>query len=351
MNQVAGRFLVQIEKHVDQQPGSEGGVLSGVDRILGVIVNPRSRRNKKHQDEITEILDKCDKTHFRIAEQPDDISGVLADFAARSVNVIAISGGDGTVSRVLTHLFAERPFETMPVIAILRGGTANMIAGDVGSRGSVPGALQRLRQWVESGAGQLEIQSRSVLRVQPGASEPVHYGMFFGAGAVIQGIEYTNENIHSRGMKSELSLGLGMLRSMWGIARRDPRFFQPVDIAIGSDEQPASSPQSITMLLVSSLERLFLGMHPYWGEKNGKSIHVTKVRSPAKRLLWNLPSLLRGKPSRHMTPEQGYLSYNVDTISLEFDGPFTLDGEILHAHIESGPVEISNAGELIFLRI
>jgi len=351
VNQVPGRFPVQIDKHVDRHPDPAGAVLPGADRILGVLVNPRSRRNKKHQDAITEILGSCDKTHFRIAEHPDDISGVLADFAARLVNVIAISGGDGTVSRVLTHLFAERPFETMPIIAILRGGTANMIAGDIGSRGSVPAALQRLREWVESGIGQIEIQSRPVLRVRPGGSEPVHYGMFFGAGAVIQGIEYTNENIHSRGMKSELSLGLGMVRSMWGIARRDPRFIQPVDIAIGSDEQPVSSPQNIVILLVSSLERLFLGLHPYWGEKNGKSMHVTKVRSPAKRLIRNLPSLLRGKPSRHLTPEQGYLSYNVDSISLEFDGPFTLDGEILHAHIESGPVEISNAGELIFLRI
>ncbi|MCZ6762242.1 MAG: diacylglycerol kinase family protein, partial [Gammaproteobacteria bacterium] len=219
---------MQIHKQSRQLPGSSSDSLLHGDRILGVLVNPRSRRNKKHLDEIIQAVSNCSKTHYRVADQPGDILKILAEFAAESVNVLAISGGDGTVSRVLTHLYAERPFEAMPVIAILRGGTANMIAGDVGSPGSVAPALQRLRLWIENGAGQIHLQSRPVLRVQPGGDQPDHYGMFFGAGAVVQGIEYTNENIHSRGLKSEFSLGLGLVRSMWGIARQDPRFIRPV---------------------------------------------------------------------------------------------------------------------------
>ncbi|MEE8107515.1 MAG: diacylglycerol kinase family protein, partial [Gammaproteobacteria bacterium] len=182
---------MQINKQARQLPGSVSGTLLDGDRILGVMVNPRSRRNKKHLDEITQAVANCSRTHYRVADQPGDVSKVLAEFAEHSVNVLAISGGDGTVSRVLTHLYAEKPFPTMPIIAILRGGTANMIAGDVGSPGSVAAALQRLCDWVESGAGQILLQSRPVLRVQAGGDQPDHYGMFFGAGAVVQGIEYT----------------------------------------------------------------------------------------------------------------------------------------------------------------
>ena len=351
LNKFPGQFSVRVNKQARQLPGSSSDTLLHGDRILGVLVNPRSRRNKKHLDEIIQAVSNCSRTHYRVVDQPGDISKVLAEFAAESVNLLAISGGDGTVSRILTHLYAERPFETMPVIAILRGGTANMIAGDVGSPGSVASALQRLRVWIENGAGQILLQSRPVLRVQPGEGQPDHYGMFFGAGAVVQGIEYTNENIHSRGLKSEFSLGLGLVRSMWGIARQDPRFIRPVHIAIGVDGNTVAPPESIVMTLVSGLERLFLNMHPYWGEDNGRPLHVTTIRSPATRLLRNLPSLLRGKPNRYLSEDQGYLSYNVESISLDFDGPFTLDGEILHAHIGSGPVEISTAGELVFLRI
>ena len=351
MNQDSGQFSVQINKQASLLPGSVSDTLVAGNRILGVMVNPRSRRNKNHLDEITRAVGNCSKTHYRVVDQPGDVSKVLAEFAEKSVNVLAISGGDGTVSRVLTHLFAEKPFAAMPVIAILRGGTANMIAGDVGSPGSVAAALRRLCDWAESGAGKILLQSRPVLRVRAGGDQPDRYGMFFGAGAVVQGIEYTNENIHSRGLKTEFSLGLGMARSMWGIARQDPRFIRPVDIAIGINGHAVAPPESIVMTLVSGLERLFLNIRPYWGEDNGQPLHVTTVRSPATRLIRNLPSLLRGKPNRYLSEDNGYLSYNVESISLDFDGPFTLDGEILHAQVESGPLEISTAGELVFLRV
>ncbi len=322
------------------------------NHVLGLLINPTSRRNKKHLEQIIQVASNCPNVHHRITEQPEEISRGLLDLAAKSVNVLAIGGGDGTVSRVLTHLLQEKPFETMPLIAILPGGTANMTAGDVGLAGSVHAALQRLCDWIEEkNSGRPELLRRPILRIQGGAGQPARYGMFFGAGAIVQGIEYTNENIHSRGLKNEFSLGVGMARSMWGIARADPRFIRPASISIGIDGNPFIPPQSVALLLVSSLERLFLNMHPYWGADNGKPLHATMIRSPATRLLRNLPSLLRGKPNRHMSPDSGYLSYNVDKISLSFDGPFTLDGEISYAHRESGPVEVSNGGDLDFLRI
>jgi len=332
-------------------PGFGSKSLLASNAVLGLVINPNSRRNKRHLDELVRLADQCPGLHQRITEQHEDVPGALEDLAGKSVNVLAISGGDGTVSRILTHLFTHRPFETMPVIAILRGGTANMTAGDVGLRGSVPAALRRLCDWTQNGSGRVQLLRRPVLRVAPGGDQSTRYGMFFGTGAIVQGIEYTNANIHSRGMKNELSLGLGLARSMWGIARQDPRFIRPTSISVGIDGNPMAPARDMILLLVSSLERLFLNMHPYWGEDNGKSLHMTTVHSPAPRLLRNLPSLLRGKPNRTLSSDSQYLSYNIDRIHLDFDGPFTLDGEIVHAHRDSGPVEISNGGELAFLRI
>ena len=348
--------LVRPERQARQLPGSnipgsnielppDGG------RVLGLMLNPTSRRNKKHLDQITQIAHDSPSTHYRITERPDEVVKGLSDFADRSVNVLAIGGGDGTVSRVLTHLLEEKPFQTMPLVAILPGGTANMTAGDIGLTGSVPSALRRLCDWVETGSGQAHLQRRPILCVKPGRGRPASYGFFFGAGAIVQGIEYTNANIHSKGLKNEFSLGLGLARSMWGIARQDPRFSQPTSMAIGVDGSPLEKPQNRLLMLVSSLERLFLNMRPYWGEDNGKPLHMTMVQSPAARLLRTLPSLLRGKPNRYLSPQSGYLSHNISSVSLSFDGPFTLDGEISHARSASGPAEISSGGELTFLRI
>lgn len=320
-------------------------------RLLGLLVNPTSRRNKRHLDAIAQVAAASAKIHLRITESQAEVSRSLAELAAESVNVLAISGGDGTVSRVLTHLLDEKPFEEMPLIVILPGGTANMTAGDIGLRGSVLHTLNHLRDWLENDSGGAQIIRRSILRVQPGDGLTPHYGMFFGAGAIVQGIEYTNANIHARGMKNEMSLGLGLVRSMWGIVRQDPRFIRPTAISVGLDENTVAPAQDMTLLVVSTLERLFLNMHPFWAEANGKPLHTTIVHSPVKRLIRNLPALLRGKPNRHLSSDAGYLSYNLDKISLSFDGPFTLDGEIVHARIDSGPVEVSDGGELSFLRI
>lgn len=319
--------------------------------LLGLLVNPTSRRNKRHLDAISQAAAASPKIHLRITESPAEVSRSLAELAVESVNVLAISGGDGTVSRVLTHLLDEMPFEKMPLIAILPGGTANMTAGDIGFRGSVLNTLHRLLNWLENDSGETQIIRRAILRVKPGDGLAPHYGLFFGTGAIVQGIEYTNANIHSRGMKNELSLGLGLVRTMWGIARQDPRFVRPTPVAVGLDDHPCAPAQNMTLLVVSTLERLFLNMHPFWAEDNGKPLHTTIVHSPAKRLIRNLPALLRGKPNRHLSPAAGYLSYNLDKISLSFDGPFTLDGEIVHARVDAGPVVVSDGGELSFLRI
>ena len=316
----------------------------------GLLINPNSRRNREHLGEIVQLVDNCRHIHYRITEGPDDVSDALAFLAGQSVDLLAIAGGDGTISNFFTQLLSEGPFSSLPPIVILPGGTANMTAGDIGLKGNLLSAVRRLCDYLDQESAQASMHRRPILCVQPGPGQSARFGMFFGAGAIVQGINFTNENIHSRGMKSELSLGFGLMRTLWGISRQDPRFFQPTNMAIGIDHQPNDPQQSVTLLLVSSLERLFLNMRPYWGRENGKPLHVSVIGNPANRFLRTLPSLLRGKPNRHLTPEMGYVSYNADQISLNFDGPLTLDGEIMHARVSDGPVEISSGGELVFLK-
>ena len=164
------------------------------DLTAGLLLNPTSRRNRKHFGEIIQVAESCPKLHCRITHGLDDVSSGLSDLADKSVDILAIGGGDGTVSRVLTHLMSERPFESLPLIAILPGGTANMTGSDVGFTGSVLAATRRLCDWLERKSGRASIRRRPILRVQPGASRAASYGMFFGAGAIVQGINFTNQN-------------------------------------------------------------------------------------------------------------------------------------------------------------
>jgi diacylglycerol kinase (ATP) len=280
----------------------------------------------------------------------DEIPAVLREFSALGVDVLAINGGDGTTARVFASLLENTPFSEQPGVILLPGGTTNMNVGDVGLKGSLISGVQRIAAWALAGEGNIELQTRPVLRVEGVSDGQVAYGMFFGAGTIISGIEYCAEKIHTRGIRDELAPGLVMLRTIWGLARKEPYFSNPTSMDITLDRQETLQGRPVVQLLITSLQRLFLGLRPYWGQEQG-ALHSTWMEKPTKNVLRAFPAVIRGKENRHVTPENGYFSHNADQIQLQLDGIFTLDGEMHTASREHGPLRISNGGTVEFLRI
>ena len=75
---------------------------------------------------------------------PASVTTALREMAERGVDTVAISGGDGTVNAVLNTVFGRSPFPRLPLLAVLRGGTANMTARDIGMQGRQDRALRAL---------------------------------------------------------------------------------------------------------------------------------------------------------------------------------------------------------------
>ena len=317
---------------------------------VGLLSNPHSGRNRKQLHTIQGIVADHPGVHHRVTRSPGDVPAALAELADKSVGILAINGGDGTVARVLGCLLQDAPFDRLPVVALLPGGTTNMDVGDVGLRGSLQGSVTRLCRWADARHGRYRLLQRAVLRVVPGDGQPAVYGMFFGAGAIIQGIEYCRASVHTKGAGNAFGQGLTLVRALWGIVRDDRRFVQPVTVSVALDAAAPGPPQEELLLLVSSLERLSLGIHPYWGREAGP-LHVSLVRQGAAHFLRNVPALLRGKPGRRTTPAAGYRSHNAGRICLAMDATWTLDGEIYRAQRGNGPVTISGSGPVTFLRL
>ncbi|MEE9422641.1 MAG: diacylglycerol kinase family protein [Gammaproteobacteria bacterium] len=317
---------------------------------IGMISNPNSGANRKHLQQINAIVAKQPAILHRVTSSADEIPAVLQQFKEQSINVLAINGGDGTTAEVFTHLLRDQALQPLPLFVLLPGGTTNMNVGDVGIRGDLRKAVKTLCAWPDQNRQTTEILQRSIVKVVPGDEALPVYGMFMGAGAIIQGIEYCHEKIHSRGVGNEIGPGLAMARTLWGILRRDPRFIQPVKTTVTLNNQSEPIEQSMLLMLVSSLERLFLGMHPYWGTESG-TLHCSMISEDAPRFIRTLPSLLRGRPPRHATPENGYRSHNVDSLSLQMNGMLTLDGEMYNIDQTTGPARISDGGVLSFIRL
>lgn len=285
-----------------------------------------------------------------MTHREDEISAVLKEFSTLGINILAINGGDGTTARVFTRLLADNHFPELPGIILLPGGTTNMNAGDVGLRGSLTASVQRMADWALQGEGRIEQQNRPILRIEGASDGEVAYGMFFGTGTIVNGMEYCIEKIHTRGIRDEFAPGLVVLRTMWGIARKEPYFSDPTRTDITLDQNDTLHDRPVIQLLVTSLQRLFLGLKPYWGHEQ-RALHCTWLEKPTHKVLRAFPALIRGKTNRYVTPENGYFSHNTDQLQLYLDGTFAVDGELYHASREYGPLTVSNGGNLEFLRI
>jgi hypothetical protein len=136
---------------------------------------------------------------------------------------------------------------------------------------------------------------------------------------------------------------------LWAVVRGNSAFLPAVPIHIKLDHHP---PQKLECLvvLISTLERLFLGLYPFWGSENGP-LHFTAVRAHPRHLLRALPSLVRGQKGQHGTPENGYLSHNLHEISLSPGSGFTLDGQLYMPETRHEPIVIQSGGTASFLQL
>ena len=317
---------------------------------IGLISNPHSRRNRSLLAAVEAIVANHPNIHHHITQSADEIPLALRGFAQRGVDVLAVNGGDGTTAQVFSELLEQRPFAGLPSVILLPGGTTNMNVGDVGLRGKLTGAVRRMTNWAEQGSDDVERLTRPILRAEGSVDGKIACGMFFGTGTIIGGIEYCHNTVHSMGIIDELGPGVVTIRTIWGIARKEPYFSDPTPIRIEFDSATDTQTRQVVLLLISSLERLFLGLRPYWGVENAP-LHCTWMQQPTRKVFRAFPSVLRGRPNRHAGQENGYFSHNAREIRLWIDGAFTLDGEIYHASTEHGPVTVSNGGDIEFIRI
>jgi diacylglycerol kinase (ATP) len=314
---------------------------------IGIITNPRSGGNRKGTGEVRRFLVRNPAIHSAEAVTPADVNAVLADFSGRNVDLLVVNGGDGTVQSVLTALYGREIFPRPPILALLRAGTASMLARDVGVKGGSAAALAKIHAWsMDAGRNRRLVTERPVLRVnRDDGTEPV-CGMFFGAGAIPLAIDICHGSMNPSGVRGELMPGLILARHLLAALTGNDRLLPATDIVISIDETPARR-NSYLFAMVSTLERLFLGLHPFWGSE-AAPLHFTALKMKPPHLLRNLPFLLWGRRTATATPENGFFSHNAGRIALDYRGRFTLDGELFEAR---APLTIQAAGPARFLRI
>ena len=320
---------------------------------IGLLNNLRAGRNDAQVERLLGFLRRHPEVIHVETSDADVVPEALADLARQEVDLLVINGGDGTLQYALTEILENRAFDgRIPLIAPLRGGRTNMSALDLKADRNPVRGFAALLDDVAAGKIEERISTRQVLCVRYGIDQQAQYGMFFSLGMIYRaiGMEHRNFNHGSgrrvQGVVSSTMVTAGLLaRAAMGDRGG---ILAPDKLQLRIDGELQDDGEFFLMLM-STLNKLFSGMQPFWGEGPG-GIRYTHIAGSAYRLPRSLTGILRGKPAPFVTEENGYLSKNAKCVELSADCGFTVDGELFPPAEAGRRIEITADQTIQFVR-
>ena len=155
---------------------------------IGIIANPYSKLNRKNPDRpgyLSYIAGQ--KGHVAVTKSLDELKKVAFTFKKQDISILAINGGDGTISQTLSVFSQIYQDHKMPQIALLRGGTMNVLAGNIKIKGTPENLLYRLIER-HSTENKLVSVNRQCLKIQD------QIGYLFASGTPANFLEKFYEN-------------------------------------------------------------------------------------------------------------------------------------------------------------
>ena len=312
-------------------------------RRAGVIVNPRAGKGSGKGMALAERLKGQPGISVRILERFEQITPFLAELAGEGVSDLFISSGDGTIQEILTILAERGPFPSLPRIGLLPHGTTNLSANDVGFRSHAIEAQAAFLKDLPAG----DMQHRHTIRCLNPGDGKLRHGMFVGTGAVAVATRYCQQAFNDHGIKGQWAVAGTLLTAIRKYlfsapdAADETRFDRPHDISVTAHGRVmAEGPQLLQMS--TTLDRLVLGMRPFWGSRAGGPIRTTVLPYPVPPVLrWMLP-VMYGGDNRASPP--GAVSFCSDALTVASDATFVIDGEFFPPpageplRLETGPL-------------
>lgn len=182
---------------------------------IGVISNPMSGRNRRNPG-LARRLGYILGDGGELAQPGSfaDLDATARSFRDRGVELVCVHGGDGTLHKTLSALFGayrtthEGPLGelVLPRIAILKGGTMNTLARNVGVRRRAEAMLGHVVSGHHAGVP-FEVVERRMLVV-----DDHHCGFLFGTGVLARFLEA----YYAGGDPSPRKAVSTLLRAIWG---------------------------------------------------------------------------------------------------------------------------------------
>ncbi len=308
---------------------------------IGVVINPLSRRHREgpeRGDRLRRVLDSAGLVAE--AGTPEELARVAEDFHRARIDVLAVSGGDGTTGFVLTEferVYAEDP---LPKVTLLRGGTMNTIANGIGVSRAKPEKLLSSLVERHTRGEELESSRGVALRVVTEGGEG-RLGFLFGMGLGYGFLEeyYRRGDPHPTPADAAKTLA-HLSASIVARGETAKRVAAPVPVSIRGDGVSWRDRAYLTVL-AGTVPEIGLGFRPFFMMEEGvEGFHLVGVHGAPPLVVARLPKTRAGKPMGEDCAQDELLS------RATFDCPdgtvrYFLDGDLHQADgqltVEVGP--------------
>jgi diacylglycerol kinase (ATP) len=316
---------------------------------IGVVLNPKSRRNLRDPRAASRLARTLgDSGVVREARSIEELYRIAEDFRRDDIDVLAISGGDGTNHVTLTGFIDVYGGATMPQVALLRGGTMNTVANSVGVlKGRPEGILGRLlRDYAQRASGPLENVERHVMRIgprDPRRGERTHYGFLFGTGVVAGYLAEYYRGGEGTPLAAAKTLARAIGSAFVGgeMIRRMARPFRgSVTFETGSEGEDGGAWAERDYLAVAAgtIANIGLNFRPFhrYAEKPGR-FHMLGIHASPVAFVKELPRIHREEPMRR---GKTYDAVSSRAIVRSADGTlrYMIDGDL---HETRGELEVA----------
>jgi diacylglycerol kinase (ATP) len=302
---------------------------------IGIVHNPRSRRNLRAPGTAQRLRALLGADGELVeASTLAELAIAVERFRARRVEVLGVSGGDGTGHVVLTAFARAYGEDPLPAVALLRGGAMNTVADAHQLRGTPESILRALLERRRAGRPWRTVE-RDLLAVEADGA-PVQFGFLFGTGAVTTFLDA----YYGTGHAAPATAAALLVRAV-GSALVGGRFAtdltvrEPLRVTVDGDDWPDGPYLAV---LAGAIPEIGFGFTPFsrCDEQPG-FFHAVGVTGSALQVAARLPQIWAGRPWRRT------LAVDAVARDLRLDGPtrFTIDGDLDQAErttrVRTGP--------------
>ncbi len=259
-------------------------------KAIGIIHNPRSKKNMKHpyiQDALRDIVGGYG-TIFAPSSF-EELMEVTREIKKDRYEIVCVNGGDGTNHQIITRMISVYRDESMPLVAHLRGGTMNTISKALdGIDGSVAGIARKLVKHYREGRP-FRTKTIRVLNVNG------KYGFIFGTGLVSNLMDMYYEGGNPGPVKALQIIYKAIASAILGTEYID-RLFKPINAEVIIDGEKLGQRECL-VVVGATIRNVGLNFRPmYRADELPDKVHVYAGTATAMDVIKKLRRLYVGHP-------------------------------------------------------